>query len=96
MSVIGNLARGFERPAPGRQWPSPRSSLERYAVNLHADKGTLKVEGETAVFHAQLDDGQGGCRVSTGERHFCAGCARGPVLAPGISFPVALGLIRVG
>jgi hypothetical protein len=46
-----------------------------FAINLHADKRTLKVEGETAVFHAELDDGQGGCRISTGERHFCAACA---------------------
>ncbi len=45
-----------------------------YAVNLHADKRTLKVEGKTAVFHASLEDGQGGCRVSTVERHFCPAC----------------------
>ena len=50
-----------------------------YAINLHADKRTLKVERETAVYHATLDDGvkggEGGCRVSTGERHFCPSCA---------------------
>lgn len=46
-----------------------------FAINLHADKGTLKVEGETAVFRATLEDGEGACRVSTGERHFCAACA---------------------
>lgn len=39
-----------------------------YAINLHADMRTLKVEGQTAVFHAELDDRQGGCRVSTAER----------------------------
>ncbi len=46
-----------------------------YAINLHADKRTLTVKGETAVFRAALDDGKGGCRASTGERHFCAACA---------------------
>ena len=46
-----------------------------YAINLHADMRTLNVEGETAIFHATLDDGTGGCRVSTGERHFCIKCA---------------------
>lgn len=46
-----------------------------YAINIHADKRTLKVAGKIAVFHAELYDGQGGCRVSTGERHFCAACA---------------------
>lgn len=45
-----------------------------YAINLHADMGTLKAEGRTAVFHAEIDDGEGGCRVSSGERHFCGGC----------------------
>jgi hypothetical protein len=46
-----------------------------YAINLHADMQTLEVEGNTSVFHAKLGDGHGGCRVSTGERHFCARCA---------------------
>jgi hypothetical protein len=46
-----------------------------YAINLHADRRTLAVTGRTAVFHAELEDGHGGCRTSTGERHFCAACA---------------------
>ncbi len=46
-----------------------------YAINLHASSATLAVEGETAVFHAQLDDGDGGRETSTGERHFCPKCA---------------------
>jgi len=46
-----------------------------YAINLHADKRTLQVDGETSIFRAVLEDGEGGCRVSTGERHFCAACA---------------------
>ena len=45
-----------------------------YAINLHADMATLEVEGETAVFHAVLDDGEGGCRTSEIERHFCGAC----------------------
>ncbi len=46
-----------------------------YAINLHADKQTLKVEGRTAVFHATLEDEHGECRVSTIERHYCVACA---------------------
>ncbi|WEK45607.1 MAG: GFA family protein [Candidatus Andeanibacterium colombiense] len=46
-----------------------------YAINLHADAATLKVEGKTGVFHAELADGHGGCETSTGERHFCPLCA---------------------
>ncbi|WP_454828409.1 GFA family protein [Pseudoxanthomonas wuyuanensis] len=45
-----------------------------YAINLHADKATLKVEGEPAIYHATLDNGHGGCRISTIERHFCPAC----------------------
>jgi len=46
-----------------------------YAINLHADRNTLTVDGETAVFHAGLGDGRGGCELSSAERHFCALCA---------------------
>ena len=46
-----------------------------FAINLHADKRTLTVQGETAVFHAELDNGHGEWRISTAERHFCGGCA---------------------
>lgn len=46
-----------------------------YAINLHADKRTLRVDGETAIFHATLDDAQGGHSISPIERHFCAACA---------------------
>ena len=46
-----------------------------YAVNLHGDKRTMKVEGRAAVFHAKLDDGHGGCRLGTAELRFCATCA---------------------
>lgn len=40
-----------------------------YAINLHAQKPTLQVEGQTTVFYAELDD-RDGCRTSTAERHF--------------------------
>ena len=46
-----------------------------YAINLHADRRTFEATGETAVFHAEVDDGKGGRKVSSGERHFCAKCA---------------------
>ncbi|WP_439533736.1 GFA family protein [Polymorphobacter sp.] len=46
-----------------------------YAINLHAERSTLTVQGETSVYRAALDDGEGGCRTSSGERHFCAACA---------------------
>ena len=45
-----------------------------FAINLHAEMATLKVDGETRVFHAEIEDGEGGCRTSTGERHFCPAC----------------------
>lgn len=45
-----------------------------YAINLHADKRTLTVEGHTATYHAELDDGWHGCKLSTAERHFCSKC----------------------
>ena len=47
-----------------------------YAINLHADAGTLKIKGKRtlAVYRAEIDrDGQ--CEKSTGERNFCKRCA---------------------
>ncbi|GLK66632.1 GFA family protein [Hansschlegelia plantiphila] len=48
-----------------------------YAINLHADAATLKVSGERSigVFRAEIADGEGGCRTSSGERNFCGKCA---------------------
>jgi hypothetical protein len=46
-----------------------------FAINLHADKRTLTVAGETRVFHASIADNHSGCKTSTGERHSCASCA---------------------
>ena len=45
-----------------------------YAINLHAQKDTLKVDGETQVFHAMVEDEDGSCKTSTAERHFCGSC----------------------
>jgi len=43
-----------------------------YAVNLGADKRTLKVRGaeHLSVYRATLDNGE----TSTGQRHFCSRC----------------------
>ncbi len=49
-----------------------------YAINLGADARTLKVEADgdaKRVFHAEIRDDGGACRLSTAERHFCARCA---------------------
>lgn len=46
------------------------------AVNLGARADTLQVEGREhlGVYHARIDDENGGCRISSGQRHFCTGC----------------------
>lgn len=46
-----------------------------YAINLHGDRRSLVVDGDTAIFHAAIADGEGGCTTSNGERHFCPACA---------------------
>ena len=49
-----------------------------YAINLGADARTLKVEADAdakRVFHAEIRQDDGACRLSTAERHFCARCA---------------------
>ncbi len=46
-----------------------------YAINLHADARTLDVVGDTTVFRARIDDGDGRHKTSTAERHFCSVCA---------------------
>lgn len=45
-----------------------------YAINLHADARTLTVTGEAAIFHAEVDDGDGGRTRSPIQRHFCPTC----------------------
>lgn len=46
------------------------------AVNLGARADTLQVEGREHldVYRAWLEDKDGGCRISSGQRHFCTGC----------------------
>ncbi|HWC62575.1 MAG TPA: GFA family protein [Rhizomicrobium sp.] len=48
-----------------------------FAINLMGDAGSLKVKGHKAVriFHAEIKDSRGHCEKSTGQRHFCSGCA---------------------
>ncbi len=48
-----------------------------YAINLGADARTLKVDADgdaKQVFHAEIREEDGACRLSTAERHFCARC----------------------
>lgn len=48
-----------------------------YAINLGGLSRTLKVDDEQAaksVFHAEIRQDDGACRLSTAERHFCSLC----------------------
>lgn len=47
-----------------------------YAINLGADAHTLKVEGEEhlGLYRALIDDENGTCTLSSGERRFCRLC----------------------
>ncbi|MEN1960062.1 GFA family protein [Luteimonas sp. MJ246] len=46
------------------------------AVNLGARADTLEVEGgeHLGVYQARIRDDDGGCRISSGQRHFCTRC----------------------
>ncbi|SKA26740.1 GFA family protein [Novilysobacter spongiicola] len=46
------------------------------AINLGAYADTLQVEGKKhlGVYHARIPEEDGGCRISSGQRHFCTGC----------------------
>ncbi|MFC3124254.1 GFA family protein [Pseudoroseomonas globiformis] len=47
-----------------------------YAINIMGVAKTLKVQGKPAIYHAEICDENGAhCEVSSGARHFCAGCA---------------------
>jgi hypothetical protein len=49
-----------------------------YAINLGAGARTLKVEDPAKsirVYRAEIQDDDGHCEVSTGERSFCSRCA---------------------
>ena len=46
------------------------------AINLGGRADTLEVEGREhlGVYRARIREDDGGCRVSSGQRHFCTGC----------------------
>lgn len=48
-----------------------------YAINLGADKNTLKISGHKylSVYRARIEQSDGSCEKSTGERNFCSECA---------------------
>lgn len=47
-----------------------------YAVNLGADAHTLEIEGDAylGLFRAEIEDAEGACKTSSGERRFCTRC----------------------
>jgi hypothetical protein len=48
-----------------------------FAINLSADNKSLKLRGRPAigVYRAKIEDDEGHCRTSTGQRSFCMKCA---------------------
>ena len=48
-----------------------------YAINIMGVHNTLAVEGKASigVYRASIDEGDGNCRISSGQRHFCKSCA---------------------
>src|SRR5579862_3863049 len=48
-----------------------------FAINLMGDARTLKVRGRKAIriFRAKIEDEDGHCETSGGQRHFCVRCA---------------------
>ena len=47
-----------------------------FAINLSGDNQSLKVRGRKmiGVFRAKIEDEDGYCKISTGERNFCTRC----------------------
>lgn len=47
-----------------------------YAINIMGDHATLAVTGEDkiGVFQAEIQDDDGSCRISSGQRSFCLSC----------------------
>ena len=47
-----------------------------FAINLHANNKSLKVQGRKAIglFRARTEDEGGHCHTSTGQRNFCKTC----------------------
>lgn len=66
-----------------------------YAINLGGDAESLEVEGREHinVYHARIDDGEGGVTDSPAGRHFCRHCGSALWLWdprwPGLIHPVA-------
>jgi hypothetical protein len=48
-----------------------------FAINIMGDHETLKVRGRKAIriYHAVIEDKDGHCEKSSGQRHFCGKCA---------------------
>ncbi len=48
-----------------------------FAINLMGDARSLKrhTRTKTRIYRVKIDDDEGHCRTSTGERHFCPLCA---------------------
>jgi hypothetical protein len=48
-----------------------------FAINIMGDAGTLKVRGRNSIriYRARIEDEDGRCHTSRGERNFCAKCA---------------------
>jgi hypothetical protein len=48
-----------------------------FAINIMGDHKTLTVRGRKAIriFHARIEDEDGHCERSRGQRHFCSKCA---------------------
>jgi hypothetical protein len=48
-----------------------------FAINIMGDADTLEIDGKRAirVYRAKIEDENGRCRTSRGERNFCGKCA---------------------
>jgi hypothetical protein len=48
-----------------------------FAINLMGDAASLEIEGEGALgtWHAVIEEDDGSCEISPGERRFCTRCA---------------------
>lgn len=47
-----------------------------FAINLSGEAASLKVQGREAlaIYRAEIEEEDGACRASTGERNFCSRC----------------------
>ncbi|PHK94488.1 alanine acetyltransferase [Pseudoroseomonas rhizosphaerae] len=64
-----------------------------YAINIMGVAETLKRQGRTAIYRAEIRADDGRCETSSGERHFCPRCASALWMAdpswPGLVHPFA-------